>query len=844
MADYVSQAACRGLRPRTVATAHRHARPHLVSRLLAERHVARFIVAPSGMGKSMLAAEYAALILDFDGVMWFNAQSPCFIRELDDGDFAGRIMRSGSVRLVVFDDVPALSDERADAFSDVIDALIDSGAEVVVTMLPDADAYGGRQRDRVAITGRELLLNDDEMATLADGPVAADGTAGICRRIPCVALGDALQVQRMMKRVVSREPDHRTVMLALTMMLLQTGSVDDVEAVMPVGQEALDSIAERFVFCGYDSRARTFDSYAMDAYEAERLFHTRLVQDCRPWETPDAYLDDMADRLLRRGDGDRACSLIRAAGMRPRAEWLVRNELSLADGMWFAEASSAAATCQLDHVGLTLSLAAGESWRHAAAGRTNEAVALARRVMAGNARSRAMTEAALVAAAFGTPDDRQRAMRLLTALGGDGRCPNDDRVGASDEDYRFWKPLASVRVLLELDFEQAMSCWSDWCDHGADRRALVLAAVWLTKAIASWQTDEASAAASSATLAAWLVRMLEGEEASGRDMPGYAALLAAQALTALHRRCPDAVPDVAGSMANAAATRLGDARERFGQYVRTQSALALPEAGASVPKVVERSLPLSVRLFGGVSARIGDTTIDFDSCRRHKVRTLLALLVLESGREMMRDSIVEDMWPDSSLECARKNLYTIWSQLRRLLSTEDGVCPYLIRYRTSYRIDATLITSDVDRMMEICRHFLSAPLDPVSWGRLLEEFEQCASGELCPGEEESERIRIARKELRNRAVEALLAGSRRLMRDNQPDIALEFAKEAYARDHSREDVTAALMGAQIALGQRTSALETYFSCRRYLADELGIDPAQEIVALYRSIIEEEAVLVV
>ena len=53
------------------------------------------------------------------------------------------------------------------------------------------------------------------------------------------------------------------------------------------------------------------------------------------------------------------------------------------------------------------------------------------------------------------------------------------------------------------------------------------------------------------------------------------------------------------------------------------------------------------------------------------------------------------------------------------------------------------------------------------------------------------------------------------------------------------DTYTTLMEAQIAAGQRTAALDTYFACRRYLADELGIDPSAHTVRLYRDIIEAE-----
>ena len=50
------------------------------------------------------------------------------------------------------------------------------------------------------------------------------------------------------------------------------------------------------------------------------------------------------------------------------------------------------------------------------------------------------------------------------------------------------------------------------------------------------------------------------------------------------------------------------------------------------------------------------------------------------------------------------------------------------------------------------------------------------------------------------------------------------------------------MEAQLGAGQRAAAIDTYISCRRYLAEELGIDPSPSIVALYRSAVEAEEVL--
>ena len=117
-----------------------------------------------------------------------------------------------------------------------------------------------------------------------------------------------------------------------------------------------------------------------------------------------------------------------------------------------------------------------------------------------------------------------------------------------------------------------------------------------------------------------------------------------------------------------------------------------------------------------------------------------------------------------------------------------------------------------------------------------------SSDDLLPGESACELIVHTRDEYRVRLVDALVAASARLVEAGEVRGGLWFAREALKRDASREDAYTALMEAQIAAGQRTAALETYFACRQYLANELGIDPSVRTVQLYRDIIEAEEAL--
>lgn len=176
--------------------------------------------------------------------------------------------------------------------------------------------------------------------------------------------------------------------------------------------------------------------------------------------------------------------------------------------------------------------------------------------------------------------------------------------------------------------------------------------------------------------------------------------------------------------------------------------------------------------------------------------------------------------------------------------TQDpvGGCPYLIRQQQGLRLDADLLASDVERLDGICRTLLFERPGYGGWAHLFAEVNDRFLDDLMPSESDNDVIASLRADYRSRLVDALVAASSRLVDAGDVQEGLWFARAAHQRDRTREDAYTALMRAQVAAGQRTAALDTYFSCRRFLADELGIDPSLETMALYREVIETEEVL--
>lgn len=68
MANFMSVSACRGVRPKQVNLKNTIQRENLINKLMSQRSVLRYINAPNGYGKSVLAAQYADLIFSFRDV--------------------------------------------------------------------------------------------------------------------------------------------------------------------------------------------------------------------------------------------------------------------------------------------------------------------------------------------------------------------------------------------------------------------------------------------------------------------------------------------------------------------------------------------------------------------------------------------------------------------------------------------------------------------------------------------------------------------------------------------------------------------------------------------------------
>ncbi|MGN9788341.1 BTAD domain-containing putative transcriptional regulator [Nonomuraea sp. ZG12] len=214
---------------------------------------------------------------------------------------------------------------------------------------------------------------------------------------------------------------------------------------------------------------------------------------------------------------------------------------------------------------------------------------------------------------------------------------------------------------------------------------------------------------------------------------------------------------------------------------------------------------------------------------------ILACLLLNANRVMSVERLVEAVWAGSAPSSAWRQIAICVSRLRRRLGAgviETSSPGYLLRAPAD-SIDWLRFSAMVTRAREQAAH------DQEGAVALLREALALWSG--TPFEDlRGLRYDVARMaECRLEALETCLELEIGLGRHHQviPELLALVAESPF-----RERVRAQLMLAQYRAGRRAEALRTYQETRRFLLEQIGLEPGPALRRLHEQILRDEAVL--
>ncbi|HSS72469.1 MAG TPA: BTAD domain-containing putative transcriptional regulator [Gaiellaceae bacterium] len=216
-------------------------------------------------------------------------------------------------------------------------------------------------------------------------------------------------------------------------------------------------------------------------------------------------------------------------------------------------------------------------------------------------------------------------------------------------------------------------------------------------------------------------------------------------------------------------------------------------------------------------------------------RALLGLLLLNAGRVVSTDRIVDQLWGEEPPKAALASLQNFVSQLRRLLGAHALLTKrpgYLLQVEPAQldllrfeRLVTEARAEPAERRSQLLREALSLWRGPPLADLAFETFVQTEVRRL--------------EELRLGALEERIDADLEL--GGRGELVGEL--EGLVAEHPmRERLRGQLMLALYRAGRQAEALQAYHDARQALVEELGLEPSPPLHQLYRSILRQEAAL--
>lgn len=249
-----------------------------------------------------------------------------------------------------------------------------------------------------------------------------------------------------------------------------------------------------------------------------------------------------------------------------------------------------------------------------------------------------------------------------------------------------------------------------------------------------------------------------------------------------------------------------------------------------------RDVDIEIRILGPLEVRHGEEPLSLPGGR---AQALLALLAIRADTVVSTDRLIDQLWGESPPPTARTKLHGLVSALRKRLAA-SGESELIKTHPPGYALAVDTLAVDAHRfrrMVEQARQ--SAPAEKAETLRLaldlwrgpaLSDFvyEPFAQAEI-----------MTLEELRLQALEERIDADLALGRHG--DLVAELQR-LVAENPLRERLAGLLMLAMYRGGRQADALAVYRDTRRYLVEELGVEPGPDLQRLETQILAQDDAL--
>jgi predicted ATPase/DNA-binding SARP family transcriptional activator len=218
---------------------------------------------------------------------------------------------------------------------------------------------------------------------------------------------------------------------------------------------------------------------------------------------------------------------------------------------------------------------------------------------------------------------------------------------------------------------------------------------------------------------------------------------------------------------------------------------------------------VDIRLLGGFEVTIDGEQVAGGAWRRRQASSLVKLLALQPGRRLLRDQVIDALWPDLLVDEAAPRLHKAAHFARGALGARETV---VLAGESVTLLPHAEVSVDVDRFQVEAAEALRTGTAGAA-----EEALATYRGELLPDDLFEPWTEEARESLRLRHVELLRCAGR--------------WSELVALDPVDEEAQLQVMRDHVRHGRRRAALRQFDRLERVLHDELGVAPGDAALAL-------------
>ncbi|MHC3467716.1 AfsR/SARP family transcriptional regulator [Streptomyces sp. 7R007] len=241
-------------------------------------------------------------------------------------------------------------------------------------------------------------------------------------------------------------------------------------------------------------------------------------------------------------------------------------------------------------------------------------------------------------------------------------------------------------------------------------------------------------------------------------------------------------------------------------------------------------------LLGPVESRGADgAPVDLGPAKQ---QTVLAALLVDAGRQVPMETLIDRVWGEEVPARVRPSLYAYVTRIRRLLAG-SGAGSQLRRGPGGYLLDVPPDRVDAHRFRRLVEQARGRDRTDAERVAMLRTALALWRGEPLSGLAGAW-VERTRASWRQRRIEAVLAWAEAELRAGDHAAVIDALTPLVAEHPLVEPLTMALMRALRAAGRGPEALDRYAVLQKRLAEELGTDPGAEVRQVHLAILRGEA----